>query len=313
MKVYFGIPAKPLPKGQKLAIGVFDGVHKGHRAILKKAQAVLTFDSLPEHVIAPGYAPPALCSLEQKLERLKAAGIKTAIVVRFDRAFAALSAEVFARRLEKLGVKGIIVGADFVFGARATGNADFLRGRGFKVQVVKPVLLGGRPVSSTRIRSAVAAGDMKEAARLLGEPFTIEGSVRRGAQLGRKLGYPTANLELVNEIRPKAGVWGGKVRILPQSRWRPMLANLGFRPTAGGKRYLTELHLLDFNGNLYGKQLEAELVEFIRPEKRFENLEALKEQIRLDEVRFRRTRAFLSVSRGSRALLGQRRQSTTRR
>jgi riboflavin kinase/FMN adenylyltransferase len=307
MKVYFGWPKQGLPKGHALAIGVFDGMHRGHLAILKRAKAVVTFDSMPERVIAPDYAPPALGSLEQKLEWLRQAGIKSAVVLRFDRRFAAQTPGEFAQHLTTLGPREIIVGADFVFGARAAGDAEFLRHRGFKVHVVRPVLASGRPVSSTRIRSAVLGGHMAEAKRLLGRPFTLRGTVVRGARLGTKLGYPTANLAMETEVRPKAGVWGGRVRVLPSTAWKPMLANLGYRPTLGEKAYLTELHLLDFSGDLYGRSLEFELTQFIRPEQRFEGLEQLKQQIRLDEVRFRRSRAFLSASRNSGARLGQRR------
>jgi riboflavin kinase/FMN adenylyltransferase len=304
MRVIHGIPAGPLPGRPRLAIGVFDGVHRGHLAILRRADAVLTFDGLPERVIAPGYAPPEICSLKQKLALIRAAGVKTAMVARFDRAFAALSAESFAARLQGLALAEVVVGEDFVFGAHAAGNARFLKDRGFKVSTVKPVLAGGRPVSSTRIRSAIAGGDMGLAARLLGRPFSLSGKVRRGAQLGRKLGYPTANLDLEQEVRPKPGVWGGRARVLPQGGWNPMIANLGVRPTLGGKKFLTELHLVDFKGNLYGKRLEAEFTLFLRPEQRFESLEALQAQIRLDESRFRRSRAFHSAPRSSGARLG---------
>jgi len=229
---------------------------------------------------------------------------KHKIHAHFDTSFAALSAERFAEAIESLGIRELVVGVDFVFGAHAAGNVEFLRARGLKVHVVKPVLVAGRPVSSTRVRSSVADGDMRSAAKLLGRPFTIRGRVKRGAQIGRSLGYPTANLELAQEVRPKSGVWGGRVRILPQGEWRPMIANLGFRPTVSGKEYLTELHLLDFKGNLYDKELEAEFTLFLRPEARFKNLDALKEQIRLDEVRFRRSRAFHSALRSSGARLG---------
>ena len=307
MKVYFGWPKKALPKGHALAIGVFDGMHRGHLAIIKRTKAVVTFDSMPEHVIAPAYAPPALGSLEQKLECLQEAGIKTAVVLRFDRRFAAQSPAEFAQHLKNLGPREIVVGADFVFGARASGDAEFLRQRGFKVHLVRPVMASGRPISSTRIRSAVMSGRMAEAKRLLGRPMTLRGKVIRGARLGTKFGYPTANLSMETEVRPKAGVWGGRVRVLPSAVWKPMLANLGYRPTLGVRSYLTELHLLDFNGDLYGRSLEFELTQFIRPEQRFGGLEQLKQQIRLDEVRFRRSRAFLSASRNSGAQLGKRR------
>jgi riboflavin kinase/FMN adenylyltransferase len=177
--------------------------------------------------------------------------------------------------------------------------------RGFKVHEVKALQSGGRPVSSTRIRAAVSGGHMSEAKKLLGRPFLLSGSVQKGQRLGRKLGFPTANLKLEHEALPKAGVWGGKAK-LGSNEW-PCLANLGVRPTLGGKRFVTELHLLGYKGNLYGKRLEAELLLYLRPEKRFESLEALKKQIRLDEVRFRRSRAFRSASRNSGARLGPRR------
>jgi riboflavin kinase/FMN adenylyltransferase len=311
MKLFKGIPARLGLKKPLLAIGVFDGVHKGHLAVLRRLRGlkgtpgVLTFDSLPEHVIAPGYAPPALCSTRQKLELLEKAGARFAMLVRFDRRFAALSASGFAGKLERLGIKELVVGDDFVFGAHASGNAEFLRNRGFKVHEVKALQSGGRPVSSTRIRAAVSGGHMAEAKRLLGRPFLLSGRVQKGQRLGRKLGFPTANLKLEHEALPKAGVWGGKVK-LGSKEW-PVLANLGVRPTLGGKRFVAELHLLGFKGDLYGKRLEAELQLYLRPEKRFESLEALKRQIRLDESRFRRSRAFRSAWRSSGARLGSRR------
>jgi riboflavin kinase/FMN adenylyltransferase len=287
-----------------LAIGVFDGVHRGHQRILQKVKqraralrarpAVLTFDAAPEKVIAPDYAPQSIASLAQKLAWLKAFGIQKVSVARFDKRFAAQSPQAFAKGLLKQRLKAaeVVVGSDFVFGARAAGNAWTLKKLGselgFKVHVVSPRLYQGRPISSTRIRSALSSGDLKSVAAMLGRPWALSGKVLRGDRLGRKLGYPTANIAPEQEALPLNGVWGGRVRILPEKIWRPMLANLGTRPTLKGREFRVELHLLDFERNLYGKRLEAEFQLFLRPEKRFKNLEALKTQIRLDEVRFRR-------------------------
>jgi riboflavin kinase/FMN adenylyltransferase len=313
VKVFFGLTKKAAVGNLKLAIGVFDGLHLGHQAVLKRLKAlggssgVLTFDGLPERVLAPDYAPPEICSLEQKLALLKELGLKRVFVQRFDRRFASQSAEKFSGLLKRLGACEIVVGSDFVFGARAAGDAELLRSLGFKVHVVNPVFFEGRPVSSTRIRHAIVNGRMDLARRMLGRPFGLTGRVKRGARLGRRLGYPTANVALEQDLRPKMGVWGGKARVLPKGKWRPMLANLGVRPSVDGKKFVCEVHLLDFEGDLYGKRLEVEPVLYLRPERRFASLEALKKQIRLDESRFRRTRAFASARRYSGAGLGQRR------
>ncbi|MES2202334.1 MAG: bifunctional riboflavin kinase/FAD synthetase [candidate division FCPU426 bacterium] len=316
MKVYTHIPARGIPKGPRvLAIGVFDGVHLGHQAIFKRVRqrakalngpsAVLTFDPVPETVIAPERAPLALTSLDQKLRLIGDCGMDCAFVVRFDRRFAALSPEDFVAKLlvARLGVREVVVGSDFVFGARAQGDTALLKrlgsAAGFKVHVVGPRRVGGKRVSSTLIRQAVASGKMAAAARMLGRPFSLSGAVIRGDGIGAKLGYPTANLDLEQELLPPSGVWGGRARVLPAGAWIAALANLGERPTFKGKEFRTEVHLLDFKGNLYGKRLEAELRFRLRPEKRFKDAGALIEQIRLDESRFRRTQALHSVSRNS--------------
>ncbi len=296
-----------------LAIGVFDGMHKGHLAVVKKLKAraralkaraaVLTFDGPPERVIAPAYAPPTLTGLAHKLELLKAAGAAEVLVQRFDRSFARLGAERFVERLKRMGVAEVVVGSDFVFGAQARGDAELMRRMGLKVWEIRPASLGGRPVSSTRIRHALSQGRLREVAALLGRSFQLRGRVVRGKRLGRSLGFPTANLDLEHEAVPKAGVWGGRARV-PGGKWSPALMNLGWRPTLRGRRFITEVHLLDFSGNLYGRKLEAEPQVYLRPEKRFESLEALQEQIRRDESRFRRLPAFYSARRSSGAQLG---------
>lgn len=297
-----------------LSIGVFDGLHRGHLAILARLKAraarlecratVLTFDGPPERVIAPAYAPPTLLGLKHKIELLKAHGAAEVIVVPFDRRFASLSAERFVEKIRRLDVAEVVVGRDFVFGAHALGDAGLMRKLGLKVTEVSPASIDGRPVSSTRIRHALAQGKLKEVARLLGRPFTLRGLVVRGKGMGRKLGYPTANLRLEHEALPKLGVWGGRARVLPDQAWQPAIMNLGYRPTLLGRKLISEVHLLDFRANLYGKRLEAEPVAFLRPEQRFANVEALIEQIRRDESSFRRTPAFYSARRASSAKLG---------
>jgi riboflavin kinase/FMN adenylyltransferase len=314
VKISRGIPKLGQRKKTVLAIGVFDGVHLGHQAVLQKVirraralkaiAAVLTFEAAPEKVIAPGYAPASITTLGQKLELIAKSGIRLAAVARFDRRFASQTPEAFVLSLvRRLRIKEVVVGSDFVFGAHAEGNAWLLRRLGvkfdYRVHVMKARHLEGRPISSTRIRAVLASGKIAEVARMLGRPFTISGRIAKGDQLGRKLGYPTANMEQEQEALPLRGVWGARARVLPKGPWHPTLVNLGTRPTLNGKNFRTELHLLDFKGDLYGRRLEVEFTQFLRHEKRFDNLDALKQQIRLDEVHFRRSTAFHSVSRNS--------------
>jgi riboflavin kinase/FMN adenylyltransferase len=287
-----------------LTIGVFDGVHRGHQPILRrvvrqarnlKAKAVaLTFDGHPTQVISPSYSPPMLASTGQKLEWLAQAGLDAVILIRFDRGFASQEAGAFVDQVlvKRLGVREVVVGYDFVFGRQGLGNLATLKEaagkQGFKVSVVPPVEVDGAPVSSTRIRSAILAGDMRAAGRLLGRPYVLTGKVVRGAGRGAKLNYPTANLAVEQELLPKPGVWGGRVQVDRKGRWLPFIANIGTNPTfVGGKKLSVELHLLDFQGALYGKQLEAEFQHYLRPEKKFDGPAQLVVQIQKDEMVFR--------------------------
>jgi riboflavin kinase/FMN adenylyltransferase len=309
MRVYQGLPKRsPAAKPLALAIGVFDGVHLGHQAILKAAiqqarrlrgtAAALTFDGPPERLLAPDYSPPLLASQGEKLERLAALGMDEAYVVRFTRSFAAQAAEDFVRRSlsDRLKAKAVLVGPDFVFGRQARGDFALLKSLGaelgFEARAVRPVMLGGRPVSSTRIRSAVQDGRMAEAARLLGRPWSLRGRVIHGRRLGRGLGFPTANLASTQEVLPMPGVWAGKVRVRGSrpGAWARFAANLGTRPTFAGKRLSVELHLLGFRGSLYGQELEAEFMSYLRPEKRFSSPQALAAQIKEDVAKARKIR-----------------------
>lgn len=303
MKVFRGLPhrgagARPLA----LAIGVFDGVHLGHRAILAAARreagrlgglaGALTFDAPPERLLAPDYCPPQLITLEEKLEQLAALGLDEAYVVRFTPSFAAQSAEDFVGRVlgRRLRARAVVVGPDFVFGRQARGDFALLRrlgrGQGLRTVAVKPVSLGGRPVSSTRIRLAVQDGRMREAARLLGRPWRLRGVVVKGRRLGRTLGFPTANLHSAQEVLPKPGVWAGRARLRgPRGRaggWKAFAANIGTRPTFGPGGVAVELHLLGYRGRLYGRTLEAEFTRILREERKFSSGAALAEQIKKD-------------------------------
>ena len=304
MKVYKALPARKAGNFS-LALGVFDGLHLGHLKVLKAARAmhgspaVLTFEAPPEKVLSPAYAPQTLMPLSARLGAFKALGMKAAFVLKFDRRLAAMPAGIFAAMLKKMGVGSVAVGADFVFGAHAAGDAQTLREAGLKVREVAPALYLGRPISSTRLRHAVSQGDLRATGRMLGRPFVLRGKVVKGRRLGRKIGFPTANLDLSQDCLPPDGVYGVKVGS------RPGLMNLGLRPTlGGGEKRVLEVHLLDFSGNLYGQVLEVALLLSLRKERRFKNIEALQKQIRLDEVRFRRYWASYSAARSSGAGLG---------
>lgn len=288
-----------------VAIGVFDGVHSGHRAVIEAAQqsarlggteeaCVVTFDPHPARVLAPDSAPRLLTSTRHKLLLLRELGIETVAVIDFDRDFAETPAEDFVRQLHRHSrhLRQICVGEDWRFGRGGVGNVALLdrlgRELGFSVNGVPTVIVDGMAASSTRIREAVAGGDFEIAARLLGRPYSVLGTVIEGRKLGRELGFPTANLTVHSEQLPPSGVYAVQVtgdRIpTPTSTPHHGVANLGYRPSVEGgtARRLLEVHLLDWSGDLYGQDLEVRFVEFLRPEKRFEGLEALKTQISLD-------------------------------
>lgn len=297
-----------------LAIGVFDGIHLGHQAVIGRAvqaakasggaSVVVTFHPHPEKVLRPESAPRLLTSAEHKLRLIRSLGVDWLLVVPFDEAFAATEAEDFVNLLSAScrQLAGIYVGSAWAFGRGARGNVELLSRlgahQGFLVEGVPHVESGAGPVSSTRIRKAVEAGDLELAAQMLGRPYTLLGTVKHGQALGRQLGYPTANLVTHHEQFPPTGVYAVRARIYgvgaggrePGNIHEPSLrldgvANLGYRPTVedpGVSRRLLEVHLFDFSSDIYGHEMEVEFALKIRDEMKFSGLDQLKAQINQD-------------------------------
>jgi riboflavin kinase/FMN adenylyltransferase len=292
----------PPPEGSVVSVGVFDGVHLGHMAILAAnvararelgAQpAVVTFRRHPKKVLL-GRAPKTLTTLEHRLELFSRAGIEHAVVLNFDEELRGLAPREFSQRylVQGLGARLLVLGFDSKLGRDRQGTPDVLRALGHEVVVVSKVVVGERAVSSTAIREAVELGDLEGAARMLGRPVGVLGVVVHGDARGRELGFPTANLDLHHELHPPVGVYAARTRVLPASgfadRMEPhdSVVNIGFRPTVdrrGGEPPTVEVHLLDFEGDLYGRRMEVEFVAPLRGERRFPGLGALREQIAHD-------------------------------
>lgn len=286
-----------------LAIGVFDGVHLGHRSVLSRAReearrlggsaVPLSFDPHPARILRPEQPPLLLTATAHKLRLLAAMGFEDTLLLAFDEALRATSAEIFIRSLATAArpLAAVCVGHQWSFGRGREGNLQLLARLGaelgFEEIGVPEVEWEGEPVSSTRIRNAVAAGNLVLAGRLLGRNYTVLGEVSHGRALGRTLGFPTANLKLFNEQLPPNGVYAVRVALFNGNipEWtRGGVANLGVRPTVEGQGAppMLEVHLLDFDGDLYGRELEVEFVSFLRPEKQFGSLEMLQQQIVLD-------------------------------
>jgi riboflavin kinase/FMN adenylyltransferase len=290
-------------RGGIVALGNFDGFHIGHQAVVGRAVAraraegrptlVATFDPHPVRFFRPDAPPFRLTSLDQRERLFAAAGADAMIVFRFDAELAATSAEDFigGRLVRLIGAAGVVTGEDFTFGRGRGGNVEVLKQlgprHGLSVDAVGPVVEDGEPVSSSRIREALKSGDCAAAARLLTRPFAIEGVVEHGDKRGRTLGYPTANIPLGKYLRPRFGIYAVRGR-LADGRLLDGAANLGVRPTFDPPRELLEPFFFDFSGDLYGEKLEVELISFLRPEARFESLDALKAQMEADCIEARR-------------------------
>lgn len=290
------------PTPVSLAIGVFDGVHRGHALViqhtLEEAQrthgraVTVTFDRHPNAVVAPERTPPMLYPLWRRLEAIESLGIDTSLVFQFTSEFSRQSGEEFVHRLI-LGfgkVASICVGKGFVFGHRRSGNLELLRSLGerdgFTVHGVPPVEEEGEPISSTRVRDLVTAGEFARASHLLGRTYSLAGTVVAGDRLGRELGYPTANLDVTGLVLPPTGVYAAIA--LGRDFRRVAAVNIGSRPTiSGGGKVRVEAHLIDFTGSLYGERLELELQHRLRGEQRFPSRDALIRQLEGDmgEVR----------------------------
>lgn len=281
-----------------LAIGVFDGVHLGHQQIIRQTIAdahqhdamavIVTFDKHPNAVVAPDRVPPQIFSRPQKLRAIEALGADALLEIPFDESFSEKTGEVFIRDMVRdLGkIHSICVGADFVFGHKRSGNVALLKTLGaelhFQVHGLAAVALDGEVVSSTRIREAIRAGNFDEASQMLGRPYAVCGMVVKGDQIGHELGFPTANLDVTNLILPPNGVYAAST--MENGNFYRVALNIGLRPTvAAAKPQLrVEAHLLDFQGRLYGTELEVEIASKLREERRFSSSSELREQIGRD-------------------------------
>jgi riboflavin kinase / FMN adenylyltransferase len=290
---------RPHHRGCVATIGNFDGVHLGHRMIfaqlteqaarLRRPRLVITFEPQPQEFFAGHRAPPArLMRLREKLLALDGLGIERALCLKFSHSLAAMPARAFIEDLlvERLGIRYLVVGDDFRFGHGRVGDFEMLveagQRYGFEVANTHSHILDGARVSSTRVRDALCQGDLELAARLLGRSYDMCGRVAYGDRVGRTLGFPTANIHLLRRVTPVYGVYAVLASGPGLQLW-PGVANIGHRPTVRGTRAQLEVHLLDFQGDLYGQQVKVDFLHYLRPEQRFASLEALRRQIQRDE------------------------------
>jgi riboflavin kinase/FMN adenylyltransferase len=268
-------------RSRHVAIGTFDGVHVGHRLVIDRADTVLTFEPHPLRVIHPDAAPKLIMPFAIKRDVIEGLGVEELVVIPFDTEFSTIAAEEFCRRIliQMLGAESVSVGENFRFGAKAKGDAEMLASHEeFETRVVPLVEVDGEVVSSTRIRSLVAAGEVEAATRCLGAPFLLEGTVVKGDGRGRKLGFPTANIVPADDlVCPGHGVYAAF------ANGRPAAVNVGIRPTfETGRGLLVEAYLMDFDGDLYGKTLRIAFIDRLRGERRFPGVEDLIAQMHRD-------------------------------
>lgn len=293
--------ANYVPGRSVVTIGNFDGVHRGHQALVERCRAlaapgdtvaVVTFEPLPLALFRPDQPPARLSTVYQKLDLVKRLGVDLTWMIRFDRRFASMSARDFVVTVlvDRLRARSVVVGEDFRFGRGQEGDVEMLRSLGaelgFDVSTVASVCEEGHRISSSGIREQLAKGNFAVAERWLGRPFRMEGHVVRGAALGRKLGYPTANLRVRAEPCPLGGVLAVFSRI-DGGPWLPAVSNLGRRPAVGGREPLLEVHFFDFDEDIYGKRLDVQFVAKLRDEANFARVEDLVEQMKKDEVEAR--------------------------
>jgi riboflavin kinase/FMN adenylyltransferase len=266
------------PRARRVAVGTFDGVHLGHREVIRGADTVLTFEPHPLAVVRPEARPRLIDTFAVKRDMIASLGVEELVVIPFDREMAGLEAEAFVEEVlvERLGASHVSVGENFRFGRAARGDPALLEERGdFETRVVPLVEVGGETVSSSRIRALVGAGEMREAAEFLGRPFVLEGPVAIGDRRGRELGVPTANI-----VPDEAFVVPGHGVYAARCLDRPAAASVGVRPTFGtGRGLLVEVHLIDWAGDLYGRGLRVAFLERLRGERRFETVSELVEQM----------------------------------
>ncbi len=278
------------PRPRRVAVGTFDGVHLGHREVIRGADTVLTFEPHPLAVIAPAAVPRLLDSFPVKRDLIAALGVEELVVIPFDRTFAGRSAEEFVAEvlIERLCATHVSVGRNFRFGWKAQGDTDYLLARPeFETRAVDLVEVDGETVSSSHVRGLVAAGEVSVAARFLGRPFLLEGEVVPGDRRGRELGMPTANVVPDDRlVAPGHGVYAAEAQV--EGATHPAAVNVGVRPTFGtGRSLLVESHLLDFVGDLYGRVMRVAFLERLRGERRFDTASDLVRQMHADVDRVR--------------------------
>lgn len=288
--------------GCAVTLGNFDGVHLGHREVLRRllrqsddagiSSVAITFHPHPSSVLAPARAPLHLTNLRQRLQRLSETGVQKLVLQRFSTRFSEMSAERFVMEflVRGLRAKAVVIGQNVGFGRRRAGDAQLLerlgREHGFRVEVVAPVEVAGHAVSSSAIRAAVASGDLRLAEQMLGRPYDVAGRVVHGHHRGQSLGIPTANLRLLRIQLPPDGVYAARIRF--GSRRLSGVANIGLNPTFGAACRSVETHLFDFDEDIYGQRIEVAFAERLRGEVKFPNVEALVTQIRRDIEEARR-------------------------
>lgn len=296
---YRGLPDSA--KGASIALGNFDGLHIGHRAVMDAARSaghgsfsVTTFEPPPRAYFRPGDPPFRILRPERRNAAILAAGAANVFELPFNGEMAAMTDEGFVRQVlvDGLGISHVSVGFDFRFGRGRMGHAQRLaslgRALGFGVTIVEEVEGQGAKASSTAIRQALMAGEPERAAEMLGGPWIADGVVESGERNGRKLGFPTANFQLGELIHPKHGVYAVRARIEGEADWRPGVANFGRTPTTGLRDPLLETQIFDFGGDIYGARLEVQLIAFLRPELKFESLDLMVEQMHRDADEARR-------------------------
>jgi len=303
MELIRGLPnLRQRHQGSVVTIGTFDGIHPGHRALIRvllehaqqlsRPAMMVTFEPMPREYLAAANPPARLTSWRERWRVLQRTGLSFVLQLRFDEALRNLSGEAFARLLaEDLRAATVVIGHDFRFGRNGEATAPMLseagRRLGFSVDVVPPVLIDGVRVSSSEIREALERGNLDRASGLLGRPYSMVGRVVRGQQLGRSLGFPTANLRLGRKRSPLQGIFAVRVHGIESRRAAPGVASLGTRPTVGGTVPVLEAHVFDFDGDLYGREIEVEFVAKLREEERFASLDAMVVQMHRDAAQAR--------------------------
>jgi riboflavin kinase/FMN adenylyltransferase len=307
-RLFRDVQGGPLcPQGSVVCIGAFDGLHLGHRALVRHAGArassrgvplvALSFEPLPREFFAPAAPPPRLLLPRAKFEGLRGLGADVVGLLRFDARMAAMSAEAFVRKVlvERLQAREVWVGPGFRFGHGRAGDIATLHALGdtlgFTAHEIESVVLDGERVSSTRVRAALQAGDFALATRLLGRPYAIGGRVVRGNQLGRTLGFPTTNLRFDRKAPALSGIYAVRVHGVAAQPW-PAVASFGTRPTVDGREPLLEAHLFDFEGDLYGRRIDVEFVARLRDEEKFPDLPTLVAQMHRDAAQARAVLEF---------------------